>query len=140
MYQLQVARSRDLLRADSPDVWDSGKVTTSASVNLEYDGPRLESATRCHWRVWVWDVEHQASAWSEPAWWDMGLLDPDDWTARWIAPADRARGGSYLRGEFYLPAAPVRARVFVTARGSYERGPDGRDSAAGTLHPGPRCR
>ncbi len=129
-YQVQVGSSSRKLRAGGPDIWDSGKVRSSESVNTVYDGPALRSASRYHWRVRVWGTGRQPSAWSEPAWWEMGLLGAGDWVGRWISPTKHA-GGSYLRREFQLPARPIRARAYVTARGSYERGPDGEGFCCG---------
>ncbi|MEQ4203896.1 family 78 glycoside hydrolase catalytic domain [Actinopolymorpha sp. B9G3] len=123
-FQVQVASSQDALDTGAPDVWDSGRIASSGSVNVEYDGPALRSATRYHWRVRVWDADGARSPWSGRSWWETGLLETDEWTARWISPGDHGPGGSYLQQEFRLPARPVRARAYISARGSYERGPD----------------
>jgi alpha-L-rhamnosidase len=57
----------------------------------------------------------------------MGLLAPDDWSARWIEPAeggDRApageRPGYLLRTTFSSARSQVRARIYATAHGIYE--------------------
>ena len=39
------------------------------------------------WQVRVWDTAGRASDWSAPAAFEMGLLTPKDWTARWIENA-----------------------------------------------------
>ena len=36
-------------------VWDSGEVHSSASANVPYGGPALESGTKYTWRVRAWD-------------------------------------------------------------------------------------
>jgi len=66
-------------------VWDSGKVVSNQSQNVEYGGKPLVSGTRYDWKVRVWDNSGKVSKWSEPATWTMGLLKPEDWTARWIS-------------------------------------------------------
>jgi alpha-L-rhamnosidase len=66
-------------------LWDSGKVMSDQSVNVEYAGKRLESRQRCEWKVRVWDADGKSSAWSAPAFWIMGMLHPEDWTAQWIS-------------------------------------------------------
>ena len=66
-------------------VWDSGKIVSGQSQNFEYGGKPLVSGTRYNWKVRVWDNSGKVSNWSEQAWWIMGLLKPDDWTARWIS-------------------------------------------------------
>ena len=62
-------------------VWDSGKVPSDKSQNIEYGGKPLVSGTRYNWKVRVWDNSGKVSGWSKPAWWIMGLLKPEDWTA-----------------------------------------------------------
>jgi len=49
-----------------------------------YKGKTLKSRMRCYWKVRVWDKDGRVSAWSEPAMWTVGLLDPKDWQAKWI--------------------------------------------------------
>jgi alpha-L-rhamnosidase len=84
-YQVQVATSGKALARGTADVWDSGKVESAASVDVTYDGPSLDSATRYFWRVRVWDGRGRSSSWSEPSWWETGLLEPSDWTSSWIS-------------------------------------------------------
>ncbi|GAA1955912.1 hypothetical protein GCM10009798_14020 [Nocardioides panacihumi] len=64
-YQVQVASSADAL--GSPDVWDSGKVVSSASTNVAYAGPKLAAAESYVWRVRTWDGADVASPWSAPS-------------------------------------------------------------------------
>jgi alpha-L-rhamnosidase len=65
-------------------LWDSGKVTGSATIDVLYSGQPLISGERCYWRVRVYDGSNNVSAWSAGAHWSMGLLNPSDWTAQWI--------------------------------------------------------
>lgn len=83
-YQIRVASSAAGLRR--PDVWDSGKVKSADSVLVPYGGPELEPRKRYFWSVRVWDDEGTVSGWSEPSWWETGLLGAGQWSARWIAP------------------------------------------------------
>jgi len=83
-YQIQVATSEPLLKSGKADLWDSGKVLSDQSIQVEYAGKPLTTAMRCHWQVRVWDQSNKPSAWSKPGLWTMGLLKPDDWTAQWI--------------------------------------------------------
>ncbi len=78
--QVRVAGSVKSL--DHPDLWDSGKRISSQSIRVEYEGAELKSRQECWWQVRVWDRDGVASEWSEPAFWRMGLLDPDDWRAK----------------------------------------------------------
>ncbi len=65
------------------DLWDSGKVAGDQSVHVRYAGRPLRSFQPCFWKVQVWTAD--ASAWSAPATWTMGILPPDAWPAGWIA-------------------------------------------------------
>jgi hypothetical protein len=84
-YQVLVASSAELLAADQGDLWDSGRVLSNQSAQVDYAGQPLRSDTRCFWKVRIWDREGKRSHWSDSASWTMGLLSPADWTAQWIS-------------------------------------------------------
>jgi alpha-L-rhamnosidase len=84
-YQMLVASSPELLARNQGDLWDSGKVASVQSVQVEYAGKPLASRAVCHWKVRVWDEKGKASAWSPSAQWSMGLLKPEDWSGKWIS-------------------------------------------------------
>jgi len=87
-YQVQVTATSDALLAGRDLIWDSGRVDSDRSVQVAYAGPMLKSGQRYHWRVRTWDGAGHVSAWSQPAYWEMGLLQPSDWSpAAWITPA-----------------------------------------------------
>jgi alpha-L-rhamnosidase len=83
-YHILVASSRTALDAGQGDLWDSGKVSSDQSVNVEYAGRKLAAAQDCCWKVRVWDQDGKESEWSAAGRWTMGLLKPKDWQARWI--------------------------------------------------------
>jgi len=89
-YQILAASSLDTLKADTGDLWDSGKVISAASAQITYAGQPLVSRQRCFWKTRVWDRDGQPSSWSQPASWSMGLLQPADWTAQWISDSTLA--------------------------------------------------
>jgi alpha-L-rhamnosidase len=124
-YQIIVASSLELLALDKPDLWDSGKVESDQTIHIQYAGKTLKSRTSCFWKVKVWDVNGNESAWSESANWDSGLLKPSDWTAKWIAsgiesPKDKSAPSPYLRRNFKLMESVKKARLYVSALGLYE--------------------
>lgn len=83
-YQILVARCEECIEQDEGDLWDSGKVSSGRNNQIVYEGKPLQSRMRCFWKVRVWDKDGQTSAWSEPAMWTVGLLEGDDWQAKWI--------------------------------------------------------
>ncbi|NLX23099.1 MAG: family 78 glycoside hydrolase catalytic domain [Phycisphaerae bacterium] len=129
-YQVLAASTPAGLARDEGDLWDSGKVRSAESLGVSYAGSDLHSGQRVHWKVRVWDGEGRVSGWSEPAWWEMGLLDPADWQGGWIAspaeypqePEDFYRDDPVplFRREFDLGKPIRRARVYVSGLGYYE--------------------
>ncbi len=83
-YRILVASSRELIDKKVGDLWDSGMVVSDRTTHVVYAGKPLRSQMQCFWTVRVWDKDDEPSAWSRAASWSMGLLDPDDWQARWI--------------------------------------------------------
>jgi len=71
-------------------LWDSGKVVSDQSQWVPWGGPKLESGQRVFWKVMIWDADQHPTAWSEPAIFEMGLLKPSDWQARWIQGPESA--------------------------------------------------
>jgi alpha-L-rhamnosidase len=136
-YQIRVASTEKLL--DSPDLWDSDKVESVESTRVEYAGKPILSRQTYYWQVRVWDKQGNASPWSEPARWRMGLLDASEWKAQWIgAPWDgeaalpKPGGGPNGVPEDFGPPAPMfrksfeatkeieKAVAFVTGLGYFE--------------------
>ena len=83
-YHILVATSAESLERDKGNLWNSGKVESDQSNQIVYKGKRLKSRMRCYWKVRIWDEEGRVSAWSEPAMWIMGLLESEDWQAKWV--------------------------------------------------------
>ena len=140
-YRVQVAMSPRALAAGRPDAWDSGRVSSSDSTQIEYGGSPLQSSTRYGWRVQTWDAAGRRSAWSRAAWFETGLLEPSLWQAKWIGSS--LVGGTrssvpcpYLRRTFKLPGRPVRARLYISAIGLYEAWINGRQVGDDVFTPG----
>ncbi len=132
-----VASSREALDRDEGDVWDSGRLE-SAEPRLDYGGLELRSRQRCFWKVRTYDADAEPSPWSEPARWEMGLLDPGEWGAEWIG---RAAGQwpappAHLRREFTAQGPVRRARLYATALGIYELRLNGRKVGEHVFPPG----
>ncbi len=70
-------------------VWDTGKVSSDESLNIEYHGLPLEASTRYYWTLGVWNQND--SYLSAQSWFETGLMSPtiDAWDgAEWIGGED----------------------------------------------------
>ena len=83
-YHILVASSPRLLDKGQGDLWDSGKVLSDETAQIACQGSPLSSRERCFWKVRVWDAKDHPSSWSAVGHWEMGLLQPKDWSAQWI--------------------------------------------------------
>ena len=133
-YQILVASSEKKLKADEGDLWNSGRVESSRSNQIEYNGKPLGSRMRCYWKLRIWDKAGAVSAWSNPAFWSMGLLEAADWKAKWIGTRPIVLTGDtqqdsiarlmtpspLLRKSFLNKNRISRATLCVTALGLYE--------------------
>ncbi len=104
-YHILVASSRDHLEKDDGDLWDSGKVASASSIQIEYNGKSLPSRMDAWWKVKVWDQVGKSTAWSEPATWSMGLLDPEDWQAKWIGLDGGAEKAEEMTGAHWISSS-----------------------------------
>lgn len=118
-YHLLVASSRAKLDENKGDLWDSGKVKSDQSIQVDYNGKELESRMHCYWKVRVWDKNGKASVWSEPAGWSMGLLRSEDWKAKWIGTPEPATS-PYYRYSFNVDDMPEHATIYIAALGYFE--------------------
>jgi len=124
-YQIRVAGGESGLQGEDGLVWDSGKVNSDDSIHRVYEGQPLKSGQRYYWQVRVWDNVGNATDWSAPAFWEMGLINPADWKAEWIEPdlqedPQKPNPAPMLRREFKSQGAIKQARAYVTSRGLYE--------------------
>ena len=137
-YQIRVASSPD--KISEADIWDSGKVSSQQSNRIDFAGEALKSGQECWWQVRVWDKNDQASDWSDPAFWRMGILVDSEWQAKWIGapwqdeePLPKPSRGSrdneleetpppapMLRKEFSVQKEIKSAVAFITGLGYFE--------------------
>ena len=140
-YQILVASSPDLLAKETGDLWDSGNVASAQSVLVPYSGKPLASRQFCHWKVRLWDRDGRASAWSQPAFWSMGLLKPEDWHAKWIIAAPESPSAKpdirppLLRTAFQISKPVRRAQLAITGLGFFEARLNGAPLGDAVLEP-----
>jgi len=124
-FEVQASATLSDLLAGSSLLLATDWIEETAVQSLPYAGQSLDSRAQCHWRVRVRDAEGRISAWSEPAFFELGLLESHDWTARWIASP--IQGGPrtcpaapYFRKAFTLTKPIASARLYATALGLFE--------------------
>lgn len=145
-YQILVASTPEMIEADSADIWDSGKIRSSQSIQVPYEGPLLESRTTYYWKVKVW-CRRRGSVSSEYIAWHTGLMSETDWKAQWIGldstfQWDRVEQFSrlsarYFRKEFELKRQPDQAKLYMVGLGMYELYVNGLKLGGQVLAPAP---
>ncbi len=122
-------------------VWSTGRVNSSQSVQVMYNGQALKSGTRYTWQVRSWDNDGKVSPWSKPAVFQMAFLDPSDWKAKWIQPGyeekENERPSPLMRKEFNLSKKNIAsATAYITSHGMYVASINGQRVGDAYLTPG----
>ncbi|RYG72827.1 hypothetical protein EON80_03830 [bacterium] len=141
-YRVLVAGSLDSLKGNKGDYWDSGKVVSANSTMVTYAGLPLESRARVFWKVMIWDEQDIPSRWSSPASWAMGLLQSQDWSAKWIGALEDPDPDStttypapYFRKEFQTAKKITKATAYISGLGFYELSINGKKIGDQVLAP-----
>ena len=146
-YRILVASSEKLLAGDTGDLWDSGQVKSGQSQLVNYGGKPLSSGMRCYWKVQVRDESRALSAWSKPARWSMGMMDPSEWSAKWIGsdqkfsqvkklpPEGNYLSDPWLRKVITLKEKPGWAAIHVASVGYHELYVNGKKVTDDVLSP-----
>ncbi|MDX1285617.1 MAG: hypothetical protein R3182_11420, partial [Draconibacterium sp.] len=124
-YSIVVASSPDLL-PHKADLWQSNKINSEQNLYVEYEGKELASRQRVYWQVKFWDNNGVESDWSDKAFFELGLLNNQDWKAKWInLPNQQAveipeiekkvHRVQYLRNNINLQDDIEEARLYITA-------------------------
>ena len=117
-YQLIVKKE------DGSLLWDTGKVKSSSMSHIAYRGKTLKSRDCIIWQVCLWDENDEAGEWSESRF-EMGLLEENDWTAKWIRGDYKPKKNTRypvdcFMKEFSLKKQVKRARLYASAKGVYD--------------------
>jgi alpha-L-rhamnosidase len=140
-FQVEAASSEESLGNPEALLWDSGAVDSNQSLHNPYKGPDLQSRQRVYWRVRVWDETNQPTEWSNTAWFEMGLLNQEDWRAGWIG--NPIVGGPrtsvpcpFFRKDFSIDGDYQSANLYITALGIYEAFINGKRVGEDLFSPG----
>ncbi len=118
-YHIIVATSRQLIARGIGDMWDSGKVASGETVNIEYAGKKLVSRKRYWWRVCSYHAAGLPGTLSETAMFETALLERSDFICKWIS-ADAAIASPIFRKDFGLEGNINQARAYICGLGYYE--------------------
>ena len=144
-YSIAVATDSALLPIH-PYLWRVEKSGSSQSTYILYEGVPLKSRQKVYWQVRYWDENGKLSPWSQVAHFEMGLLNNNDWKAKWIGypykEINKTQFGTnnytpqYIRKDIQLKPAVVKARMYVTAKGVFEAYINGNKVGADIMAPG----
>lgn len=122
-YRIQVAAGNGDFNAF---IWDTGRMESDESVLIPYNGPKLSSRTRYHYRIRVWDNFGSESEWSDASWWETAFFNVQEWEAKWITPdpaaiAPQSEPAFMMRKSFGLSRGDIAsARIYASSAGVYE--------------------
>ena len=115
-----------IAKIEGETVWDSGKVNSDQMHLVIWGGEALGSRDRIEWTVKLWDENDIEGEESDTASFELGLLNDDDWKARWITGNYKVnKKNRYpvdcFRKRFWTGEKKVKAaRAYMTACGIYE--------------------
>ncbi len=126
-YQILVADNQKNLDNNIGNLWDTKRVESDQSIQLKYKGKKLGSRQKIYWKIRVWNQDNKVSDWTKVATWEMALLHPTDWNAKWIGTKavkkikwKQKNPTSYFRKEFTVKNDIQNARAYISAMGYYE--------------------
>ena len=134
-YEIQVA---DNAAMKGKLLWQTGKVLSDASINIAYDGEKMQSGKRYFWRARVWDNKGKSSGWSPVNYFQMALLNTSDWKAKWIEAdiIETKRICPQFRKSFNTSKTILSATAYITAHGMYEANINGKKVGDAFFTPG----
>lgn len=138
-FDIRVSESLESLLEGKELIFSTGKIPSDQSVYVQFTGSTLQPGRKYYWQVRAWDNNDKASKWSEPAWWVMGIMGPQNWTAKWIQQGFReteTRPSPIFRKEFVNEKKVKLAVAFISARGMYEAEINGKKVGDIYLAPG----
>ncbi|HZK65882.1 MAG TPA: family 78 glycoside hydrolase catalytic domain, partial [Puia sp.] len=133
------------IRKEAGNIWSTGKIASSQSIQVAYQGKPLRSFTRYYWRVKVFNQRHDASSWSEINWFETAMMHADDWKAQWINDGSTLpKIESYLKEDrmplfrkvFPVTKQILSARLYISGLGYYEAYLNGNKIGDHVLDPG----
>ncbi len=120
-------------------MWDSGKTESVKNAAVVYRGEALRSFCRYQWsvNVWVEDSDGNPAELQDEDFFEMGILDQEEWKGCWIcADGVPENSAPLFRKEFELETIPERARLYLSGIGYSEAYLNGNRLGDAFLDPG----
>lgn len=121
-YRIVVSASKQSIARHIGELWDSGRVNTGNTLQIEYAGKPLASSASYYWAAESWDQDG-AAHWSPVASFQTGLLLQKDWTATWITAAVSPEAEPSLplfRRVFQIAKPVAQAKLYISGLGQYQ--------------------
>ncbi len=159
-YRIIVSDSEISIKNEKGNIWDSGKIESANSNNINYKGLELYPAKRYWWKVKWWNSKGVEQNWSEVEWFETGLFSKTDWKeANWIGLAKDSRSDEFksrplknkvmeqpqmetshpaplFRKEFSVSKKIKNARIYLSGLGYNELYINGEKVGDAVLNPG----
>lgn len=133
-YEVIVAESPEKL-TPATATWTSGRVESSRSSGIVYQGPALQSRKRYFWKLVTWSgkIEMKPAGNGE---FEMGLLHQSDWSGDWVGfPSGWIGRVHYFRRVFHFNKEVAKARAYMAGIGYYELEVNGKKVGDQVLDP-----
>ncbi|TDD97799.1 glycoside hydrolase family 78 protein [Flavobacterium cellulosilyticum] len=88
-YQILVASSEAKLQTNEADIWDSGKIMSSQSQLISFNGKELKNESKYFWKVKIWNQKNKVSNWSPIASFRIAAAN-SDLNPTWIGAITKA--------------------------------------------------
>ncbi|MEP7256899.1 MAG: family 78 glycoside hydrolase catalytic domain [Flavitalea sp.] len=145
-YELVVSDNSNDAALGKGNIWTTGKINSSQSLNIDYNGPSLASFKRYYWSVKMYDQDGQSSGWSNPAWFETAMINNADWKGQWVddGSVNPSREEDFYKDDrmplFHKGFSAGRkirsARLYISGLGYYEAYLNGKKISANVLDPG----
>ena len=145
-YEIIVSDNETAINQLKGNMWNSGKIKSPETIQIEYNGLPLSRYTKYYWRVRVYDGEGNSSNWSKIAWFETATLESADWKAKWIGDGrQQFKNDSDFYKDDPMPLFKkeikaikkvASARLYISGLGYYEAYLNGIKIGNNVLDPG----
>ena len=102
-YKINVGTDSMQVAAGNGSYWNTGKINSDDQMII-YGGKELKAFQKYYWSVTVWDKNNERIKSSQPASFEMGMMNIRNWKGSWISDSrdiDK-KESPYFRKEFKI--------------------------------------